>query len=155
MQKFALTLCTIAVLAISSPPFADLEDRIFEDPQQDRLVTTSAGDCDVGAAQVAIGFANTNNSLIFDIRGSGAGVDVFHPNKVMLSAQCLLAQPLVADGQQQVLLEMSGLGTNDTIGLTIDVDDTSGTGALTGAMDAQAQITLTTPRGGAKGPRAV
>jgi hypothetical protein len=113
-----------------------------------------------------INFADSNAGLIFDVTGAGAGVEVFQPFEITAGAQYLTAQPSITDGAQRAVLDMSGLGVNETIAFTIDVDDTGGAREITVAdseisgtsvslstggttysavMDAQALASLTTP----------
>jgi len=166
MNKLALALSVIGTITISSPALADLQVQFIEGAPKDRFIITNTGDCVLGAGQFEIDFANSNAGLIFDVTGSGAGVEVFQPFEVTAGAMHLTTQPSISDGDQRAILDMSGLGINETIAFTIDVDDTSGAREITVAgdeitgttvslytggttysvvMDAEAKVSLITP----------
>ena len=166
MNKLAFAISTIGAVVISSPSLADLEVQFIEGAPKDRFVITNVGNCALSSGQFEIDFTTSNAGLIFDVTGSGAGVEVFQPFAVTAGAQNLLSQPSITDGDQRAMLDMSGLGVNETIAFTIDVDDTNGTRAITVAdseisgttysfhadgntytsvMTAVAQVTLNTP----------
>ena len=69
--------------------------------------------------------------MIFDVTGSGAGVEVFQPFEVTQGALLLADQPSISDGDRRVTLNMTGLATAQSIAFTIDVDDTAGTREIT------------------------
>ncbi|MEO9652246.1 MAG: aggregation factor core [Roseobacter sp.] len=166
MKKITVAFSTAAVLITSSPSFAELQVRFVEGAPKDRFVITNIGECDLSAGQVKIDFARSSGNLIFDVTGSGAGVEVFQPFEVTTGAQLLMTQPSISDGDQVAMLDISGLGVEETIAFTIDVDDTkgmreitvsngeisgtivsliSGSNTYSAVMTAQAQAVLSTP----------
>ena len=170
MNKIVFALSALSTISISSTVLADLQVQFIEGAPKDRFSITNTGDCALAAGQFEINFANSNAGLIFDVTGSDAGVEVFQPFEMTVGAGNLATQPSISDGDQRAILEMSGLGVNETIAFTIDVDDTSGAREITVAgdeitgttvslytdgttysavMDAQAKVSLTTPACGA------
>ena len=170
MNKAVLALSAVSAISISSTALADLRVQFIEGAPKDRFVITNVGDCELSAGQLEINFVNSNAGLIFDVTGTGEGVEVFQPFEVTAGSRYLTAQPSIEDGDQRANLDMSGLGVDETIAFTIDVDDTIGTRAITvkngeitgstvslytdgttysAVMDAQAQVSLTTPTCGA------
>ena len=131
MNSIALTLGSAAVLLLSSPVFADLQVAFIEGAPKDRFIIRNTSNCDLGPADLVIDFAGSDAGLIFDVTGAGAGVEVFQPFEVTAGAQYLATQPVISDGDQRATLNMTGLGTKETIAFTIDVDDTNGTRAIT------------------------
>jgi len=118
-------------IALSSNALADIHVKFIEGAPKDRFVITNVSDCALGAGRFEIDFEDSNAGLIFDVTGSGAGVEVFQPFEVTSGAEYLLAEPTISDGDQRAVLDMSGLGANEIIAFTIDVDDTIGTRAIT------------------------
>ncbi|MEP3639970.1 MAG: aggregation factor core [Paracoccaceae bacterium] len=166
MKKLTLSLGVIGTVALSGPVAADLQVEFIEGAPKDRFVITNVGDCALGAGQFEIDFVNSSAGLIFDVTNEGAGVEVFQPFEVTSGAEYLTTQPSITDGDQRAVLGMSGLGVNETIAFTIDVDDTVGTRAITVAdseisgttfslnvggstfsavMETKAKVMLTTP----------
>jgi len=166
MRNLALALSVPSIMVTALPSFADLQVQFIEGAPKDRFVVTNVGDCDLGAGQFEIDFSASNGGLIFDVTGSGAGVEVFQPFEITSGAQLLAAEPSITDGDKRARLDILGLGVNETIAFTIDVDDTNNTreitvanGEIAGtkvsysmadltysvAMEAQPQVVLSTP----------
>lgn len=166
MNKLAFAISTVGAVVISSASLADLEVQFIEGAPKDRFVITNVSDCALIAGQFKIDFTTSNAGLIFDVTDSGAGVEVFQPFEVTAGVQNLVTQPSILDGDQRAILDISGLGMNESIAFTIDVDDTNGTRAITVAdseisgtaysfstggntytvvVDAEAKVTLPTP----------
>lgn len=131
MIKTNFAISGLAVLLLSSPSYADLQVQFIEGAPKDRFVIMNVGSCDLGPAEFTIDFAASNAGLIFDVTGTGAGVEVFQPFEVTDGAQYLAKVPVISDGDQRATLPMTGLGQNETIAFTIDVDDTNGTREIT------------------------
>jgi len=131
MKKTTIKLGAIASVLMSSSAHADVRVQFIEGAPKDRFVITNVGECDWGARQLKIDFSDSNGGLIFDVTGSGAGVEVFQPFEVTAGAGRLLEEPKISDGDQVVSLDMSGLGLGETIEFTTDVDDTNGTREIT------------------------
>ncbi|MBT0958713.1 aggregation factor core [Alphaproteobacteria bacterium KMM 3653] len=166
MKTLALPLGILGIFALSSPTFADLRVEFIEGAPKDRFVMTNLGDCALGKGQFEIDFTGSSAGLVFDVTSEGAGVEVFQPFEVTAGAENLTEQPKITDGDQRAVLDISGLGADETIAFTIDVDDTIGTRAITVAdseingttvsltaegrrfsavMEDEAQVLLTTP----------
>ncbi|MEO1110585.1 MAG: aggregation factor core [Pseudomonadota bacterium] len=131
MTKRATVLAIIGGLSLSSPSYADLKLQFFEGAPKDRFVVANIGSCDIEAAYVEIDFAASNAGLIFDVTGSGAGVEVFQPFEVTQGGQLLADQPSISDGDQRITLNLTSLPIKQSIAFTIDVDDTAGTREIT------------------------
>lgn len=131
MNTLAWLMGAIAAITLSTPSFADMRVQFVEGAPKDRFVMTNLGDCALGAGQIVIDFTDSRAGLIFDVSGSGAGVEVYQPFEVTQGAQYLVAQPTISDGDQRAVLDISGLDVNGSIAFTIDVDDTIGTRAIT------------------------
>ena len=131
MKNTILRFGTIASLLMSSPVHADVKVQFIEGAPKDRFVITNLGECDWGARKLKIDFSASNGGLIFDVTGSGAGVEVFQPLEITAGAGRLIEDPKISDGDQIVSLDLSGLGLDETIEFTTDVDDTNGTREIT------------------------
>ena len=131
MPKTTLAISGLAALLLSSPCYANLQVQFIEGAPKDRFVIMNVGSCDIGAAEFTIDFATSNAGLIFDVTDTGAGVEVFQPFEVTVGAQYLTTMPTISDGDLQANLAMTGLGQNESIAFTIDVDDTSGAREIT------------------------
>lgn len=141
MAKRAYTLGTIGCLLISSPAYAGVQVEFLEGAPKDRFILTNLGSCDIGSGQFVIDFAASKAGLIFDITGSGAGVEVFQPFEITAGAQHLASQPVISDGDQRAILDITDLDHNKSIAFTIDVDDTNGTREIT-VSDQEIQGTI-------------
>jgi hypothetical protein len=131
MKISTLGLSASIVLLTSAPLLADVKVQFFEGAPKDRFVITNTGKCDLAAGQLGIDFSTSNCGLVFDVTGSGAGVEVFQPFEVTAGEEHLVVQPSISDGDQVAMLDMSGLGVSETIAFTIDVDDTNGSREIT------------------------
>jgi len=166
MKKAILALSGLAALCLATPSFADVQVQFIEGAPKDRFTVKNVGACALGAGELTIDFAASDAGLIFDVTNTGAGVEVFQPFEVTAGAQYLTALPTFSDGDQRATLSMAGLGQDEMIAFTIDVDDTNGTREITvtdseirGAtislvtnkaeystiMDANAQVVINTP----------
>ncbi|MEJ5219138.1 aggregation factor core [Cognatishimia sp. D5M38] len=131
MRNSILSAVVIGTIAFSSPALAEIRVEFIEGAPKDRFVFTNFSDCDIGAGIFKIDFTNSNAGLIFDVSGSGAGVEVFQPFELTSGAEFLTTLPIISDGDQLAVLDISGLKTNASIAFTIDVDDTLGARAIT------------------------
>jgi hypothetical protein len=127
-------LAIIAAL-FAAPSYADVRVQFLEGAPKDRFIITNEGTCDIGRADLVIDFAETNAGLIFDVSGSGAGVEVFQPFQVTEGADLLAGLPTVSDGDRTATLSIQSLGGNQKIAFTIDVDDTTGARSITVSGD--------------------
>jgi hypothetical protein len=131
MKKRAFALNSLVFLLLSAPSYADVQVQFVEGAPKDRFIIKNLGDCDLGVAEFTIDFTASKGGLIFDVTNTGAGVEVFQPFEVTAGAQYLTALPRISDGDQRATLSMTGLGQNETIAFTIDVDDTNETREIT------------------------
>ncbi|MCH2249148.1 MAG: aggregation factor core [Cognatishimia sp.] len=131
MRNSILSAAVIGTIAVSSPSLADIRVEFIEGAPKDRFVFTNFSDCDIGAGVFKIDFTGSDAGLIFDVSGTGAGVEVFQPFELTSGAEFLNTLPTISDGDQLAILDISGLKTNASIAFTIDVDDTRGTRAIT------------------------
>ena len=131
MRNSILSAAVIGTIAFSSPALADIRVEFIEGAPKDRFELTNFSDCDIGAGIFKIDFTSSNAGLIFDVSGSGAGVEVFQPFELTSGAEFLNTLPTISDGDQLAVLDISGLETNASIAFTIDVDDTRGARAIT------------------------
>lgn len=126
---------TIVALAlsclISSPAFADISVRFIEGAPKDRFVVTNTGACDLSATQVKIDLSGTPAGLIFDVTGSGPGVEVFQPFQIVSGQDLVANAPDVSDGDRSVTLDLQSFATGKSVAFTIDVDDTGGAREIT------------------------
>lgn len=95
----------------------------LEGAPRDRLVVKnlSAGDWTLARADWLL--AGSQGRVLFDVTGSGAGVQVFQPFRVEKSQDLLARQPDVKDGDQVLSLEFNGFGPGRDFIFSIDVDD--------------------------------
>lgn len=120
------TAALAAILAgLASPAFADLQVRFDEGAPKDRFTIANTGACALGAASLTIDLSGSPYGLIFDVTGSGAGVEVFQPFELVSGGAALNAIPRVADGDSSVTLDLTGLDAGASLAFTIDVDDTA------------------------------
>ncbi len=119
----------LAILALAlcaaTPSLADIRIDFDEGAPKDRFTITNVGGCSLEAMGVTLDISTSPSGLIFDVTGSGAGVEVFQPFELTSGASLLVTEPRVTDGQQSILLNLSGLGKDQSIAFTIDVDDTT------------------------------
>ncbi|KIN64779.1 putative aggregation factor core [Sulfitobacter noctilucicola] len=121
-----LRLATTILALTATSAFADLTMQFDEGAPKDRFTLTNAGDCALPAMQVVLDIGTAPAGLIFDVTGSGAGVQVFQPFELVAGADTLSATPKVVDGDSAVMLDLRGLAPSRSVAFTIDVDDTGG-----------------------------
>lgn len=123
-MKHALLVILASVIA--APVYADIQVQFLEGAPKDRFVITNKGECEIDSAQFKIDFSGSDAGLIFDVTGSGAGVEVFQPFEVTKGVAFLASEPEISDGDQVAILSLTKFAEGQTIEFTIDVDDTSG-----------------------------
>lgn len=119
-----LTLCTLLLSATTAT--ADLAVRFDEGAPKDRFTLTNTGDCALPAMVVTLNLGTAPAGLIFDVTGSGAGVEVFQPFEMVSGGDALAELPTVLDGDNAVKLKLNGLAAGANVAFTVDVDDTAG-----------------------------
>lgn len=123
-MRFSFLLAS--ALIFSTPAVADVVVRFDEGAPKDRFTITNAGNCALPPSSVTIDLTASAAGLIFDVTGSGAGVSVFQPFQLVSGREYVSALPQVKDGDRVVSLKLKGLGTNQRVAFSIDVDDTAG-----------------------------
>jgi hypothetical protein len=132
MKNLSIAACA---LFIASPSFADIRVQFIEGAPKDTFIIANEGNCNIGPSEVVIDFAASNAGLIFDVTGSGAGVEVFQPFDVTQGASLLASLPTITDGDQTATLLINSLDAAEKIAFTIDVDDTKGAREITVSDD--------------------
>lgn len=125
-------LSALAVCAfIGSPALADLNVEFVEGAPKDRFVVTNSGSCDLEAMRLTLDLSTSEAGVIFDVTGSGAGVEVFQPFEITSGSALLVDTPRITDGDQAVTLHLKRLPRATPVAFTIDVDDTRGQREIT------------------------
>ena len=115
-----------ALILSATTATADLAVTFVEGAPKDRFILTNIGKCPLPAMDVTLDLGTAPAGLIFDVTGQGAGVEVFQPFEMVLGAEHLSGVPVVQDGDAAIRLSLRGLGPEQTVSFTIDVDDTGG-----------------------------
>ena len=126
-----LTLAALALPLLSTAGHADLSVRFIEGAPKDRFEIKNVGACAVTASTLTLDLTTSQGALIFDVTGSGAGVEVFQPFEVIAGREALTTLPTIVDGQNSIDLPIATLGAGARIAFTIDVDDTLGAREIT------------------------
>lgn len=141
-MKLAATL----LLFTAAPVAADVQARFIEGAPKDRFVfTASETFCQTGSVTLTVDLRGSAGALIFDVTESGAGVEVFQPLEIVAGSEMLVAATTVADGDQNLTVELSAFQPDTPFAFTIDVDDTLGAREITvsGSEILGAEVTLT------------
>ena len=134
MRLFARPASLILTLAMglaTGPALAAIGVRFIEGAPKDRFEITNQTACAVMAAEIVIDLSASAAGLVFDVTGTGAGVEVFQPFELVAGAEALAAQPKVVDGDRQIVLSIRRLAPGKRVAFTIDVDDTIGPRGIT------------------------
>lgn len=129
MKYRCLTVAALALLA--SAAHADVEVRFVEGAPKDRFDVVNTGGCGLGPMGVTIDLTGSAGGLVFDVTAQGAGVEVFQPFDLVAGGDLVTGLPQVGDGDQKVTLDLTGLGPEQRVSFTIDVDDTGGAREIT------------------------
>ena len=114
-----------ALLLFAMPAHADILVTFDEGAPKDRFTILNADRCPLDDASVTIDLSGSAGKLIFDVTGTGAGIEVFQPFEAVTGASALSSLPRVRDGDSAVTLAIHRLAPGDRIAFTIDVDDTT------------------------------
>ncbi|MFT6073813.1 MAG: hypothetical protein ACJAZ1_000723 [Yoonia sp.] len=115
MKRLSAFAC-LTLLAL--PSFADVTVRFEESAPKDRFVIST--DCPLSEVAMKIDLSQSAGSLIFDVTGEGAGVEVFQPVEVQDNAA--RAMP-VTDGDQILVLSISEIRAGSDVVIYADLDD--------------------------------
>ena len=118
------TLIAGIALVCATPLLAEIQVDFIEGAPKDRFVVTNTADCGLDAAHITVDLQNSTGGIVFDVTGSGAGVEVFQPMEVVAGRELLGEVPQVTDGDTAVTLSVAPLGAGQSVAFTIDVDDT-------------------------------
>jgi hypothetical protein len=121
----ALALLTAAAM-LSTPALAQVTVSFIEGAPKDRFVIENAGRCELAATILTIDLSTAASGLVFDVTDSGPGVEVSQPFELISGQDLVQQHSMIADGDTTVTLELSSLAPGETVGFTIDIDDTSG-----------------------------
>ena len=114
-------------LGAAAPAVADVLVEFSEGAPKDRFTITGLATCPLGRADVMIDLSGWTAGLIFDVTGSGAGVEVFQPFENVSSTADLIKATDVRDGDTRISLTLRDITQGVSVAFTIDVDDTAGT----------------------------
>lgn len=128
MKSFfkSLFLATVFCTSISVYAIADMVVSFDEGAPKDRFTFTNTGACAIQNAMITLDLSSSKSGLIFDVTGSGAGVNVFQPLEIVSGADALQRIPEIKDGDNQIVFDIRMLRAGQNISFTIDVDDTMG-----------------------------
>ena len=119
-------LPVVAAMFLAVPATADVLVEFDEGAPKDRFTVTGLAECATGPAEITIDLSGSAAGLIFDVTGSGAGVQVFQPFEASASGDALLGATEVRDGDTEVTLRLRDIAMGTSVSFTIDVDDTTG-----------------------------
>jgi hypothetical protein len=145
MNPFALTA---ALLCLAQAASADLRVTFDEGAPKDRFTFETSENCALTDAKIALDLTGSAGALIFDVTGSGAGVEVFQPFEIVAGRDALAALPEVKDGDTAIELDIRDMALSP-VAFTIDVDDTMGAREITvtGSEILGAQVQLVSEAG--------
>ncbi len=118
-------------LILAGPAAANVVVTFNEGAPKDRFTFANLSECTLTAPELTVDLQGSAAGLIFDVTGSGAGVEVFQPFELVSGQDSISVLPAVADGDTQVSLTATAFAPNQKLAFTIDVDDTAGTRAIT------------------------
>ncbi len=110
---------------------ANLQVSFIEGAPKDRFAIENTGTCEIAGSTLRLDLTSSAGALIFDVTGSGAGVEVFQPFEITQGRAALTGLPTVTDGQRSIDLSINSLAPGAAIAFTIDVDDTLGQREIT------------------------
>ncbi|KIN61320.1 putative aggregation factor core [Sulfitobacter noctilucae] len=119
-----LKLASLMLALTATQLLADITVQFDEGAPKDRFTLTNAGACTLPAVTVTLDIGMAPAGLIFDVTGTGAGVQVFQPFDLVQGAALLGSAPVVRDGDSVIELPLTGLDVGESVAFTIDVDDT-------------------------------
>ncbi len=117
--------------AQSTTGTAALAVAFHEGAPKDRFVFRNAGSCDLEGMDITLDLSTSASGIIFDVTGTGAGVEVFQPFEIISGKAFVASQPSVGDGDTRLTLRLNSLPAGKEVAFTIDVDDTGGTREIT------------------------
>lgn len=128
----------VSAFLCTSPAYADITLRFDEGAPKDRFTLTNDTSCVFQDASLKIDLSTAATGLVFDVTGSGAGVEVFQPFELVAGKDALTTIPVIKDGDSAIVLQLANLAPAQSVAFTIDVDDT-GTNRQITVTDAEFQ----------------
>ncbi len=128
MKDFRMRFLTVLSLTmfIATPAYADLSVSFNEGAPKDRFSFKNVGECPISSATLKLDLSGSSSGLIFDVTGSGAGVEVFQPLEFVSGRNSLMKVPTIQDGDDFVEMNIKKLAPGGSIAFTVDIDDTKG-----------------------------
>lgn len=123
-MKLLAAVATAALIA--TPSLADVNVAFQEGAPKDRFVLTNVGSCDLEIVDITLDLSSSASGIVFDVTGSGAGVEVFQPFEIVAGGEFVGGAPKVEDGDRAVTLQLNALPKGEAVAFTVDVDDTDG-----------------------------
>ena len=114
-------------MLIDTPSFAEVGVQCLAAGPKDTFNITKEANYDIRHSEAVIDLAGFSAGRTFDVTGSCAGAEGFHPLAVNKGASFLAWLPTIADGDRLATVLIETLGAAQTIAFTIDVDDATGT----------------------------
>lgn len=121
-----LRWCAIGILTAVAfqTAHASLIVDFVEGAPKDRFIVKNAGSCLLSDLVLEINLSQSDGRLIFDTTDTGAGVEVFQPFEATSENIVLVSSEVVKDGDSQLAVRIETLAVGESVGFTIDVDDT-------------------------------
>lgn len=123
MRPIALCLFTCFAAEVAT---ADVVVTFDEGAPTDRFTILNDGGCALTNTEVLVDLGPSAAGLIFDVTGTGAGVQVYQPLRFVSGENALSELPQLRDGDTAVTLQVARLDPGAAIVFTTDVDDTKG-----------------------------
>lgn len=134
-----------SAIMVAHSATADVTVQFRDGAPKDRFtIVSAAGVCAEGPVSLTIDLAGSAGRLIFDVTGSGGGVEVFQPFELVAGGDIVRSATEVADGDQVLTLGMAAMPPGAEVAFTIDLDDTIGQREITvtGSEIAGAEVRL-------------
>lgn len=122
IKRLILSACL--TMSVSNAVLASVEVHFSEGAPKDRFIITNKSSCTLDDLVVELDLATSRGKLIFDITGSGAGVEVFQPFESTGGGLKLTPGTSLNDGDSTLSVTVKTLGASESASFTIDVDDT-------------------------------
>lgn len=94
---------------IAIPAHADLSVSFNEGAPKDRFSFKSVGECPISSATLKLDLSGSRSGLIFDVTGSGAGVEAFQFLEFVSGRISLMKVPTIKDGDDFVEMNIEKL----------------------------------------------
>ncbi len=130
MRGFFLTLAAM-MFAVPISVHADVEIVFEEGSPNDYMTIRNKDLCELGPVSVTIDLSTSAGGLYFDTTASGAGVSEYQPFRIYTGGDRVRSVTNVSDGGTIVTLSLTHLGPAESVGFTIDLDDSGRSGPTT------------------------